>query len=64
MCVSGCNPLPVLLETSLLCKDWQVIRPSKADIAKMSEELAIQLLANNESRVVYGCKRHSNEASE
>lgn len=62
MLVSGCNPLPVLLETSLLCKDWQVIKPSKADIAKMSEELAIQLLANNESREIYGCARYENEA--
>ena len=64
MLASACSPsLPAIIQTELLCKDWQVIRPSAADIKAMSEKTAVEILANNEARTIYGCARLENEAT-
>ena len=64
MLASGCSQtMPALVDAQLLCKDWRVIRPSRADIDKMSEKLAAEILANNESRPVWGCAKLENKAA-
>ena len=63
MLLSACSQsmdIPLLLQTDKICQDFKVIRPTKAD--KISAETAKTILGNNEARVVYGCKKLSNEA--
>jgi len=50
-----------MIETSALCQDWRVYKPRKGD--RLSPQSAAELLASNESRVVYGCKKLANEAA-
>ena len=59
---SGCaQNMPTLIETAKLCEAWTVYKPRKGDL--LSAKSAAQLLANNEARIVYGCKRLENEAA-
>jgi hypothetical protein len=53
--------MPTLIETAKLCEAWTVYKPRKGDL--LSAKSAAQLLANNEARIVYGCKRLENEAA-
>lgn len=59
---SGCaGTTPTLIQTSALCRDWQVYRPAKGD--KLTPRSAAVLLGNNEARVVYGCAKKENQAA-
>ena len=54
--------VPALIDTGALCKDWRVIKPSKAD--SITNKTAKDILDSNEARHrVYGCSRLENEAA-
>ena len=59
---SGCaTNTPILIETARLCEAWTVYKPRKGD--SLSPKSAAQMLANNEARIVYGCKKLAEEAA-
>ena len=59
---SGCSGnMPNLVNAEELCADWGVFKPRKGD--RLTPESAAELLANNEARVVWGCKKLENEAA-
>lgn len=60
---SGCaGNMPTVTDAASLCKDWRVIKYRSADKA-MDARTAAEILANNESRQVWGCAKTKNEAA-
>lgn len=53
--------MPALVNAQALCKDWRVYKPKPGD--KLTAKSAAELLASNESRPVWGCKKLENEAA-
>jgi len=53
--------MPTVVEAKSLCRDWRPYRPAKGD--QLTEQSAAELLASNESRVVWGCHKTKPEAA-
>jgi len=54
--------MPALIETSVLCQHWPVIKPHAHEILELSDETLSDIEDSNEARPTYGCKEQSNEA--
>jgi hypothetical protein len=61
LCSACAKNMPTVVEAGSLCRDWRPYRPAKGD--QLTEKSAAELLANNESRVVWGCHKTKNEAA-